>query len=169
MTLTDKVARRMGARLTPPERVLHAVPAGPFAGARDVTGPGFTERGWLVLACAQGVLDRSGSPPRSDSSLPLPERCVIALTDRRLSLYSNAALVHAPVDLVYDVPLDQVAWIGASTRESRTARSQRAAAGLSRGSLLAWEFARLYLAPGRALIADLALLVAGGAVPGPAA
>jgi hypothetical protein len=162
MALLHKVVRRLGERLAADELVLHAVPAFHLGGAREIVSAGFRSSGWFVAAAAAGAIDGPDKALPSASVLPLPQHCIVAVTDQRLLIFSSTSFfAHSPVDLLHDIPLARVTWVGEPVPDGRVTKSERVIVGLAGGALLGWEFARLYIAPGQALIADLAQRVSG--------
>lgn len=157
----DKVVVRLGDRLADGELVLHAVPAFHLGGAREIIQNGFRAGSMIITAAVTGAADRTGPASPAGPLLPLPQRCVVALTSRRLLIFSGGMRTNAPVDLLHEFPLRDLAWVGEPGPGGRAAKSERVIVGLTSGAMLGWEFARLYLAPGRALMADLAGQVSG--------
>jgi hypothetical protein len=155
MSLVDKVVRRLGGRLATDELVVHAVPAFHLGGAREIVSAGFRSSGWSVAAAVAGAIDGNHPSTQPVSVLPMPQRCIIALTDQRLLVFSNGLLVNSPVSLVHNVAFGDVAWVGEPAPDGRVAKSERVIVGLAGGSLLGWEFPRMAITAGRALITDL--------------
>jgi hypothetical protein len=155
----DKVVLRLGDQLAADEFVLHAVPAFHLGGARSVIRGGFRAGGTVIAAAVTGAAGGTGAAPGPGPLLPLPQRCVVALTSQRLLVFSGGMWTNAPVNLLHDIPLLDVVWVGGPAPDGRIGKSERVIVGLASGAMLGWEFARLYLAPGRALTAELAAQV----------
>jgi len=155
MSLVDKVVRRLGERLATDELVAHAVPAFHLGGPREIIKTSFRSSGWSVAAAVAGAIDGKDPSLQAASVLPMPQRCIISLTDQRLLIFSSGFFVNTPVKLVHNVAVGDVAWVGEPAPDGRVVKSERVIVGLAGGSLLGWEFPRMVIVQGRALIADL--------------
>ncbi|GAA3165687.1 hypothetical protein GCM10010451_12190 [Streptomyces virens] len=153
----DKAQRRLGDDLRPGEEVGHAVLAFRIGGARQdivagggaiVAGPG----GQILGAAVRPATPGAGRAPE----LPMPHRCFVVLTTHRLLIFSlGGFFIAGPKDVVHAVPLDRIAWMAEPAVDGNLARTLRATVGLTSGALLRWEFPRLQIDRGRALLNDL--------------
>jgi hypothetical protein len=117
--------------------------------------------GLAIVASAAKGLD-GPDPHQPGSLLPLPQRCIVALTDQRLLIFAGSGWANSPRQLVHDIPLSQIAWVGEPVSHGHVTKTERVIIGLADGMLLGWEFPRLSIRSGRALMTDLAQQVSGG-------
>lgn len=158
--LTRKVARRMKRRLGDGEKVLKAAPAARIGGHREFAAgilSGGTQINTIIAAQRAGAAARAAlSSEAAGSLVPLPQQCTVALTDRRLLFFSNWSLNNKPRKLVYEVPRDQIEWLGDPAADSvLLTRTQRYVIGVRGPALVAWEVPMLYTRQGRGLFSAL--------------
>jgi hypothetical protein len=167
MALTDKLARLMYPWLEEGEGVLHATPAFHLGGARETVAAIFRTGGWAFTIAASriGSGGAANVDPRTAGNLiELPQRCVVAVTEHRLLIFQNGSWTHKPVNLIVEYPLARIAWIGAPVLDPGAfTKSERVVVGVADPAVLAWEFPRLYIKTGRALMADLTRRIVGPA------
>jgi hypothetical protein len=167
MALVHKLTRFMAPWLEGGEEVLHAIPVFHVGGARTTaaavmrTGSGAVFSVSAVRAGAGGAA--SLGPHGAMKVVELPRRCVVAMTDRRILMFQRRRWTRRPVRLVAEYPLEQLVWVGAPVAKPGVAvTSERVAVGVPGPEALAWEFSRVYVATGRALMADLTRVVGTG-------
>lgn len=158
--LTRKVTRRMKRRLEAGERVEHAAPAARLGGTREYASGLLRYSGLLPAVAVSGRVASGGKAnidPRAAGPLvPLPERCTVALTDRRILIFSNSYLTNKPSKLVYEVPRAHVEWVGAPIVDPGIlTKTERIVIGVRGPAVVGWEVPRVYLRQGRALLASL--------------
>lgn len=158
--LTRKVARRMKGRLGDGEKVLKAAPAARIGGQREfaagyLTGAGNISR--LIAAQRAGAAARAAVTSDAAGSLvPLPQQCTVALTDRRLLFFSNWSFNNKPRKLVYEVPRDQIEWLGdPAAGPGVITRTERYVIGVQGPAVVAWEVPMVYTRQGRGLFSVL--------------
>lgn len=99
--------------------------------------------------------------------MPVPKRCIIALTSHRLVISGDRAIFsHTPTTKAHDVRLSDVAWVGSPTRAGRLTIADRVIVGLADGRCLGWEFPRLSIETGQRLLSDLVATVGASENPG---
>jgi len=152
----DKAQRRLGDDLQPNEEVRHAVLAFRTGGARRdlvvgggaVAGPVGRTLGAAISSSAPG--------PAHAPELEMPHRCFIVLTTHRLLVFSlGGVFIASPKDVIYSLPFDRLAWMAEPALDGTLARTLRVTIGLASGSVLRWEFPRLQIDRGNALIDEL--------------
>lgn len=159
--LTRKVTRRMKRRLEPGERVEHAAPAARLGGMREYASGLLRYSGLLPAAAVSGRVASGGKAnidPRAAGPLvPLPERCTVAVTDRRVLIFANNYFTNKPSKLVYEVPRTHIEWVGAPIADPGIlTKTERVVIGVRGPAVVGWEVPRVYLRQGRALLAALA-------------
>jgi hypothetical protein len=158
--LTRKVSRRMKRSLGDGEQVLHAAPAARLGGVREYTSGLLGNSGvpWMVVASRIGSGGTGNFDPRAtDSLVPLPQRCTVAVTGLRLLVFSNSFFTNKPSKLVYEVPRAHIDWIGAPIADpGLLSKTERVVIGVRGPAVVGWEVPRLYLRQERALLAELA-------------
>lgn len=171
MALTDKLTRLMIPWLRDDEQVLHAVPAFHLGGACETVATTFRTSGgaFAIAASRIGSGGTANVDPRTAGTLiELPQRCIVAVTEHRLLIFQNGVLTHKPVKLIVEYPLAGIAWVSAPVLDPGAfTKSERVIVGVPGPARLAWEFPRLYIETGRALMAELARLVAGPSAQSP--
>jgi hypothetical protein len=159
--LTRKVSRRMKRGLRDGELVLNATPAARLGGQREFVAtllPGGigvvgTIAGSRIGAGGKADIDPRAAGPR----VPLPQLCTVAVSNVRLLIFANSSLTNKPKKLVYEVPREQIEWIGEPVADpGLLTKTERVVIGVRGPAVVGWEVPRVYTRQGRALLAELA-------------
>ena len=159
--LTRKVSRRMKRRLEDGELVLNATPAARLGGMREFASaalPGSLGVIGLIAGSRIGAGGKANIDPRAAGSLVrLPQRCTVAVTDRRLLIFANGSFANKPKKLVYEVRRAQIEWIGDPIADpGLLTKTERIVIGVRGPAVVGWEVPLVYTRQGRALLAELA-------------
>lgn len=152
-SMRAKAQRRLGDQALPGEEVLRAALAFRIGGSgRDISA------GVSGVAGSSGGAIRAvlGPAPFGDDELPVPHRCIVALTTHRLLVFSlGGALGAGPKHLLHGMLFGELLSVSEPEVTGGVGRVARMAVKLTGGRYLTWEFPRLQIDEGLALVADL--------------
>ncbi|MFJ9690822.1 hypothetical protein [Kitasatospora sp. NPDC101183] len=159
--LTRKVSRRMKRGLRDGELVVNATPAARLGGMREYAATALPHSLGVVGTIAGSLIGAGGraniDPRAAGSRVPLPQRCTVAVTNLRLLIFENSSLTNKPKTLVYEVPREQIEWIGEPVADpGLLTKTERVVIGVRGPAVVGWEVPRVYTRQGQALLAELA-------------
>ncbi len=156
MSQIEKVESKLADDGVTGESVRHAALAFRAGGARKAMIGGAAAIAGAAGAAVVAAVSKGSGADAGRESLPLPERCVVALTDQRLLVFSVGGVLHAgPKELLYDYTFDQISWVGKPEPQPGPAQAVRVEIGLAKESVLCVEFPKLSVDEGRELLDGL--------------
>lgn len=157
MTTQEERARRsLRDHLDPSEDVVHAVLAFRLGGAKEHISLGGAGIAGSMGRLAASAITSADAELADAPEIPLPQRCFIVLTNHRLLVMTvGGFFVAGPKDVLHSLPFQTIHRISDPVKDGHLAGTSRVAIGLTTGMVLRWEFPRMQIERGDALLADL--------------
>lgn len=154
MATIDRVRQRMAAELQPDEKVLFGTFGMRTGGVRKAMIGGALGVAGAVGAAVMAAASTSG-PKVPATSLILPSRFFVVLTDQRLLVFSTGgAIVAKPKNVLYAYSRDQLAWVRDELIPG-VAQAFRVSIGVADAGVLNFEFPRLEVSAARTMVSRI--------------
>lgn len=154
MATIDRIRQRMAAELQPDEKVLYGTFGMRTGGVRKAMIGGALGIAGGVGAAAMAAATKSG-PQVPATTLTLPSRFFVVLTDQRLLVFSTGgAIVAKPKNVLYTYSRDQLAWVSDELIPG-VAQAFRVSLGITDAGVLNFEFPRLEVSAARTMVSRI--------------
>ncbi|MYR63777.1 hypothetical protein GTY54_48785 [Streptomyces sp. SID625] len=155
-TMTQKVEQRLAQQAAPGERVLFGAPVFRTDGVRTTATGAAAGLGGAGGAAGVAAFTRRGPTAPPTVPVRIPGRVVVALTTRRLLVFSvTGAVVAGPGELLHSFPLEEIAWVGEPELVTGAAQALRVRIGIAGTGVLAYGHPRRRVAEGRLMTGRL--------------
>ncbi|HEV7976385.1 MAG: hypothetical protein QOI21_1329 [Actinomycetota bacterium] len=155
-TQEERARRRLRDHLNASEDVVHAVLAFRIGGAKEHVSLGGAGLAGGLGRLASSAVTSADAGPADAPELPVPQRCFIVLTNHRLLVMTLGGFVVAgPKKVLHSLPFSAIDRVSDPVKDGYLAGTSRVIVGLTTGMVLRWEFPRIQIKRGDALLADL--------------
>jgi hypothetical protein len=152
----ERARRRLRDQLDASEEVEHAVLAFRIGGAKEHVSLGGAGVAGGLGRLAASAATSADAGPADAPELPVPQRCFIVLTnDRLLVMTVGGFFVAAPKKVLHALPFAAIDQVSDPLKDGYLAGTSRVTVGLTTSMVLRWEFPRIQIERGDALLADL--------------